>query len=253
MLIAVPTTAGTGGETTIAAVVVDSKTKEKYAISDSVLVPKYAILDPCLTIGLPRLLQVTGFTGMDALCYAVEAYIGQSSTKETGKNSLEAVKLIFQNLEKAFLDGQDVKVREAMLWAAFIAGKAFTRAYVGNIHALAHPLGGYYGIPHGLANAVIMPYVLEYYGDLVVKPLSQLSDVIGLGIGADNKTKARLFIEAIKSLNNNLGIPDKLEGIKISDIPLMADYAFHEANPFCPAPKIFSKNEFEKIYAMIKK
>lgn len=248
-LLAIPTTAGTGSETTIAAVVVDSKTKEKYAINDPHLVPLVAVLDPLVTVGLPP--AATAGTGMDVLCHAVEAYIGRSNTKATRADSIKAIELVFSNLENTFKDGSNPVFRERMLEASFLAGKAFTRAYVGNVHALAHPLSGFYGVPHGFANGVILPYVLRCYGDCVEDALSQLADVLGLGEGETRKEKALLFIKAVEDLAGKIGIPKTIEGILKKDIPLMANNAFHEANPFYPVPKIFKREDFICIYERI--
>ena len=175
---AVPTTAGTGSETTIAAVVTNPATHEKYAINDPVLRPKYAVLDPELTIGLPP--HITSTTGMDALTHAVEAYIGHSNTRDTEQKARLAVKLIFANIEKVYQNGKDIDARGQMLLASYYAGVAFTRAYVGYVHAIAHNLGGLYGIAHGLANAIILPYVLEYYGESAHHRLAELADVAGI-------------------------------------------------------------------------
>lgn len=166
-LIAIPTTAGTESETTLAAVITDSKTHHKYALMSFPLIPHYAVLDATLTYTLPP--NLTSTTGMDALTHAVEAYIGRSTTRKTRNLALEATRLVFENVEKAYLDGKDHIARENMLRAAYMAGIAFSKSYVGYIHALAHSLGGRYGTPHGLANAVIMPYVLEGYGACVCK------------------------------------------------------------------------------------
>ena len=159
-IVAIPTTSGTGSETTIAAVITDSETHHKYALMDLKLMPLYAILDPELTVGLPP--RTTATTGMDAVTHAIEAYISWTyNTKESLRLAEEAVKLIFDNLELAYQHGEDFKVRENMMIAAFKAGFAFSRAGVGNVHAIAHTLGGLYNTPHGLANAVILPIVLE--------------------------------------------------------------------------------------------
>ena len=147
LLIAVPTTAGTGSETTIAAVISNPRTHEKYAVNDFHLVPKYAVLDPLITVGLPP--HITATTGMDALTHAVEAYVGRSNTDETRQAARKAVKLIHENLYNAYTDGSNLTARSNMLTAAFYAGIAFTKAYVGYVHAIAHTLGGYYRIPHG--------------------------------------------------------------------------------------------------------
>ena len=172
LLIAVPTTAGTGSETTLAAVITDSETRHKYAINDFPLIPSYAMLDANLTVGLPKF--VTATTGMDALTHAVEAYIGRSTTKDTRQNALEAVKLVFENLYKAYEDGDNLEARDNMLQAAFKAGTAFTKSYVGYVHAIAHSLGGKYNVPHGLANAIILPYVLKKYGRTIYKKLWEM-------------------------------------------------------------------------------
>ena len=246
---AVPTTAGTGSETTIAAVVSNPDTHEKNAINDPVLRPKYAVLDPELTVGLPP--HITSTTGMDALTHAVEAFIGRSNTKQTEKDAIIATKLIFDNIETAYKDGKNIEARENMLIASYHAGLAFTRAYVGYVHAIAHNLGGMYGIPHGLANAVILPYVLEYFGESAYSRLAILADVAGVsGAACGERAKAKNFIEAVKKLNKDMNIPDKIDGIKDEDIPLIAERALKEGNPLYPVPKIMTLDE---CIALIKK
>lgn len=251
LIFAIPTTAGTGSEATIAAVVSDSKTHEKYAINDPSLIPHYAVLDPALTIGLPK--HITSTTGMDALTHAVEAYIGRSNTKKTRKLSRDAIKLIFENVETAYSNGTDLVARENMLKASYYAGVSFTRAYIGYVHAVAHTLGGYYGIPHGLANAVILPNVLEYYQDAVHQPLATLADLVGLSRAEDSLAqKSDRFIQAIRDLNKRMNIPQKIAGIQESDIPLLVNRAFKESNPLYPVPKILLKKDLTNIYDMIK-
>ncbi|MBO5934422.1 MAG: iron-containing alcohol dehydrogenase [Clostridia bacterium] len=241
-LFAVPTTAGTGSEATLAAVVSNPKTHEKNAINDPVLRPKYAVLDPELTLGLPP--HITSTTGMDALTHAVEAYIGQSNTDNTEEKAKLATKMIFANLETAYKDGKNVEARENMLLASYYAGIAFTRAYVGYVHAIAHNLGGMYGIPHGLANAVILPYVLDFFGETAYKRLAELADVAGLDCaGKSDEEKAKMFIAEIRRMNKDMNIPEKFEQIKESDISLIADRALKEGNPLYPVPKIMDKDE----------
>lgn len=250
-LFAVPTTSGTGSEATIAAVISNSETHEKYAINDTALIPHVAVLDPLLAVKLPP--HITSTTGMDALTHAVEAYIGRSNTKETIQCSTEAVKLIFDNLYEAYANGTNIEARTNMQRASYLAGVAFTRAYVGYVHAIAHTLGGFYNIPHGLANAVILPYVLEYYGESAHKPLAELADVAGITDSTDTiEQKATKFIEAIKKLNEDMNIPKKLSGIVESDIPVMVERAFKEANPFYPVPKILFREDLTKLYGMIR-
>ena len=243
---AVPTTAGTGSETTLAAVVTDPATHEKNAICDPCLRPKYAVLDPALTIGLPP--HITSTTGMDALTHAVEAYIGKSNVRPTIKYAEEATKLIHDNLEKAYMNGKDMEARENMLIASFYAGNAFTRAFVGYVHAIAHNLGGMYGTPHGLANAVILPYVLEWYGKPANKRLAKLADLIGItkaDMTVEEKDKA--FINEIKRMNKAMNIPEKFDFIKEEDIPILVKRALKEGNPGYPVPKIMNASECEKV------
>ncbi|MDQ0273396.1 iron-containing alcohol dehydrogenase [Cytobacillus purgationiresistens] len=249
-LFAVPTTAGTGSEGTVAAVLSNPVTHEKYAVNDLSLIPKYAVLDPCLTIGLPP--HITAQTGMDALTHAVEAYIGKSNTKETEGYSKHAVALIFKYLFIAYEHGDNLDARTKMLQASYFAGLAFTRAYVGNIHAIAHTLGGFYSVPHGLANAVILPHVLEYYGQSVHQRLAELADLVGITKEQDSiEKKANAFIHEIKQLNKKMQIPNTIEGIQEKDIPVMIDRAYEEANPLYPVPKIFSKDDFLVLYNLI--
>ena len=244
-LYAVPTTSGTGSEATLAAVVVNSKTQEKYALMDFPLIPHEAVLDPLLTEKLPPFITAT--TGMDALTHAVEAYIGRSNTRETREMAASAVALVFDNLYKAYEDGSNLEARANMQRAAYYGGVAFTRAYVGNVHAAAHTLGGMYGTAHGLANAVILPYVLDDYGECVYEPLARLADVVNLP-GKNAEQKAKAFIKAIRDLNSRMGIPSTIDGIKEEDIPLMAKRAHHEANPVYPVPRIFTVSDFISIY-----
>lgn len=214
------------------------------------LIPHYAVLDPELTYSLPQSLTAT--TGMDALTHAVEAYIGRSTTKETRLLALDATKLVFENIETAYNDGKNRTARENMLHAAYKAGAAFSKSYVGYIHAVAHSLGGQYGTPHGLANAVIMPYVLEAYGEAVYKKLHKLG--VAAGICTEEQTDkeaVEIFINAIKKLNHKMGIPNKIEGIKAEDISAMARNAEKEANPLYPVPKLMTAKELEGFYYQI--
>ena len=249
-LIAIPTTAGTGSEVTLAAIITDSEKQHKYALMSFPLIPRYAVLDAALTYSLPP--HLTATTGIDALTHATEAYIGRSTTKETRRLALEAAKLIFENIENAYNDGHNRIARENMLFAAYKAGIAFSKSYVGYIHAVAHSLGGTYGTPHGLANAVIIPYVLEAYGKSAYKKLHE----IGIAVGVSDKNDsheigAKKFIKAVRNLNKRIGIPDKLTGIKKSDIPQMARNAEAEANPLYPVPKLMTRKELEKFYYII--
>lgn len=253
--IAIPTTSGTGSETTIAALVTDSRTHHKYALMDLHLIPKYAVLDPDLTKGLPP--QITGPTGMDALTHAVEGYLCWTvTTKESRAFALEAVKLIFENLEKVYDEGSDLNARLNMMIASYKAGFAFTRAGVGNIHAIAHTLGGLYGTPHGLANAVIMPIVLDDYGEKVYEKLAIMAEVAGLGTrdGSESTDSvlAKKFIESIRELNKKMDIPDHFDVIKDEDIPQMISWALKEANPIYPVPVLYDRKRAADVIEKIR-
>ena len=245
LLIAVPTTAGTGSETTLAAVIVDSKTHHKYAVSDFPLVPSYAVLDEELCLSLPK--HIIATTGMDALTHAVEAFIGRGGNAATRQDALEAIKLIFENLER-FYHGDKCAAKQ-MLVASHKAGRAFTRAYVGYVHALAHPLGGKYNIAHGLANAVILPVVLREYGKAIHKKLWKIALYTNL---ADKNTPckqgAEKVIEKIEALNATFGIGKTFPELRDEDIPSLAAYADKEANPLYPVPVLWNREKLQNIY-----
>ena len=247
---AIPTTAGTGSETTVTAVITDDKTRHKYTMNNFTMIPRAAVLDAESVRTLPP--HLTATTGMDALTHAVEAYIGRSTTRKTRAMAEEAVRLIFRNLENSYRDGTDMEARKAMLEAAYQAGNAFSRSYVGYIHAVAHSLGGQYNIPHGLANAVLMPIVLDAYGSAVHLKLHRLAVVAGIaGPEEDPAVAAAAFIKAIREMNRRMGIPEKLSGIRREDIPHMAQHAHREANPLYPVPVEYNARELEVFYEQV--
>ena len=247
-LIAIPTTCGTGSETTLASVVIDSKTRHKFAINDFPLIPKYAILDYRVIEKLPERLIYT--TGLDALTHALEAYVGRSTTKDTRKDALEAIKLIFENIEVA--KERKKENLQNMMEASFKAGRAFTKSYVGYVHAIAHSLGGKYDIPHGYANAVILPYVLKEYGKAIYKKIARIYDYLNMGDSSlSNKEKYEVFMNKLDVLESNLGIDKKFHCIKKEDIPSMAKYALKEANPLYPVPVIWNKKKMIDMYYKI--
>lgn len=251
LLIAVPTTAGTGSETTLAAVITDSKTRHKYAINDFPLIPHYALLDAMLTVGLPK--HITSTTGMDALTHAIEAYIGRSTTKQTRRCALFAVKTIFENILEVFHNGQNLEARQKMLEASYNAGLAFTKSYVGYVHAIAHSLGGKYNVPHGLANAIVLPYVLKRFGKKIYKKLWQLGVHVGLfNESVSYEEGAKLFIQKIEELNKQMNIGTKIEQIVDEDIEVLAKTAEHEANPLYPVPMLLTAKQLEELYVQVK-
>jgi len=251
VLIAIPTTAGTGSEVTLTAVITDDTTHHKYTINDFDLIPKYAVLDESLTMKLPP--HLTATTGMDALTHAIEAYIGKSTTDYTRKCALDAMRLIFENLPKVYDDPSNERARKHMLKASYLAGVAFSRSYVGYVHAIAHSLGGKYGTPHGLANAVILPYVLDAYGKKLNKKLKVMAVYSGVARPYDDEQIASSkLINKIIEFNEKFGIPKRFDFIKEEDIPELAKKADSEANPLYPVPTLMNAKELEKIYYKIK-
>lgn len=249
-LVAVPTTAGTGSEVTLAAVITDEKTRYKYPINDFFLIPSYAVHDWRLTQGLPA--AITGQTGMDALTHAVEAFIGRSTTAHTRQMALDATRLIHDNLLDAYRNGSDGQARTNMLTAAYEAGIAFTQSYVGYVHAIAHSLGGRYGIPHGLANAVILPHVLRAYGESAAPRLAVLARHMGICPSETPDAKAaRRFVIWVNEMNGQLGIPRHLDGIRAADVPEMAAHADAEANPLYPVPRLWDRAQLEDMYRIV--
>ena len=249
-LIAVPTTAGTGSECTLAAVITDPKAHTKYAINDFPLIPRYALLDARMTMTMPPFLTAT--TGLDALTHAVEAYIGRSTTRDTRQAALSAIQLIFANLPQAVANGNDSTARKNMAHAAYLAGLAFTKSYVGYVHALAHALGGMYGVAHGFANAVLLPVVLRGYGSAVEKKLKDCAIAANI---ADTTTSpheaAQRFIEAIEAMNRLFHIDTQIPQIRSEDLPYLCAHAAREANPLYPVPVLYSAAELEPFYRAV--
>jgi len=245
-LYAVPTTAGTGSEVTVAAVISDPATHRKLVIADTRLVPAVAALDPSLMVGLPR--PVTAATGMDALTHAVEAFVGQWANAHTDRMALAAVGLIYGNLRTAYRSGRNLAAREQMALAATYAGLAFTRANVGYVHAIAHQLGGRYHTPHGLANAIVLPHVLRFLAPSVGKRLALLAVRAGVGReGERPATLAKKFLDSVDALNRDLSIPPRLDALREADIPELAKAACWEADTNYPVPRYMSPKTCEGI------
>jgi alcohol dehydrogenase class IV len=242
---AIPTTSGTGSEATMGAVVSNMETHEKFTVADPNLIPKIAVLDPSLTLGLPP--KITAATGVDALTHAVEAYICVIRNKTMKENAEKAVKMVFENLEKAYMDGSDLEVRENMALASFYAGVALSEA-TGYAHAIGHNLGSYYDIIHGTSVGVVLPYLLREYGNKCHDELAELALYCGFGTqDMTNEKLAGIFIKKFEELNKNIGIPSRIKELKVEDIPLLAKRAAKEGNPIYPVPKIFNKKEFEQF------
>lgn len=247
----VPTTAGTGAETQFAGVIADPDTHEKFAVASKKLLPKYVVLDPELTLGLPP--HITSATGMDALTHAVESYINIIGDASSAENATKAVKIVFDNLVNLYENGNQIEAREEMARAAYYAGLAMGRALLGYAHAIAHKLGGMYNIPHGLANAIILPHVLEYYGAKVHKKLSKLAIAAGIGDETEStSTLAERFILSIRDMNKKMNIPSSIKVINSDDIDIIAKAALKEANPTYPVPKIMNLEDMREVITKLK-
>ena len=248
--VAIPTTAGAGSETTVAAVITDSRTHRKAAINDPFLIPRYAVLDPELTMDLPP--ETTATTGMDALAHAVEAYTNHTyNTALENRLAKEAVRLIHDNLLLAYADGSNLEARQNMQRGAFYAGRAFTRGCVGYVHAIGHTLGGLYGVAHGLAMAVLLPKVMRAYGAAAHQRLAQLADVCGIA-GSTEAEKTEGFIRWMEQTNAAMGLPEKFDMIRSEDIGQMIIWAKKEANPLYPVPVVWGREEFRKFIESVR-
>lgn len=241
---AIPTTAGSGSEVTIAAVLSDREAQLKKPVVDPKLVPVAAALDPKLMLGLPP--GVTAATGMDAMTHAVESYLSRHATPDTDRLALAAVRMITRHLPRAWADGSDIEAREAMAIAASYAGSAFTRANVGYVHAIAHQFGARYHTPHGLANAIVMPHVLEYTRPAAEERMAELARAAGVA-GETDAELADGFIQCIRDLNTELGIPSDLAPLKRADVPAIARAALKEAHSLYPVPRYMDRRCCEAV------
>ena len=243
-LFAVPTTAGTGSEGTIAAVVSHPVTHAKKFFVDPKLLPQATALDPALMTGLPP--AITAATGMDALTHAVESWLSRTSTEQTERWASAAIALIFANLPTACRDGANLPARRAMAVASYYAGLAFTRTSVGYVHAIAHQLGAHYRTPHGLANALVLPHVLEYSIGPGEKAMAAMARRIGLS-GSSDAALARAFLDAVRTLAREVGIPTTLDALRPSDIPTLAEEALAESYANYPVPRWMGRADCEQL------
>ena len=236
---AVPTTAGSGSEVTVASVVSDPQAGRKFAIVDNKLVPAAIALDPNLMVGLPP--KVTAATGMDALTHAIESHLSTLATPLTRALSVAAARAIFRDLPRACEDGRDIDARQSLAVASCLAGLAFTRASVGYVHAIAHQLGPLYHLPHGYLNAILLPYVLDFYVDGAESRMAELARACGLGRdGEAPRSCAMSLIAEIRRLNACVGIHPTIEQITDEDIPDIVQRALAEAHGTYPVPAYMS-------------
>lgn len=239
---AVPTTAGTGSEVTMASVISDKQAGLKLAIIDPKLLPIGVALDPKLTLGLPP--GITAATGMDALTHAVESYLSGLAYPQTESWAVAATRLIFGNLEQAHRDGSDMAAREAMLMGSYFAGMAFTRAGLGYVHAFAHQFGALYHLPHGLANAIGLPFVLDASRPDCDSRLAQLARLVDLPCdGTSDEALASAFIARVRKLNAAMAIPAAITALREGDFDRIIDNAFAEAHGTYGVPRYFDRQD----------
>jgi alcohol dehydrogenase len=236
-LYVISTTSGTGSEATMGAVISDNVTHEKGIISGATMLPLAACVDPTLMTGLPP--HITAATGIDALTHAVEAYIGVWDRGDSMEKSAAAVKLIFANLARACSNGSELDVRDAMGQAAYMAGQAINQVNVGNVHAIAHQLGAFYGVPHGLANAQVMPLVLDLSLEAARARLTELAQMIG-------RNTAEEFIAAVRELNATVGIPATVEKLDRKDFAVIIERALAEADGYA-VPYMMSEADVQQL------
>ncbi len=228
-LIAINTTAGTASEMTVFCIITDETRHVKMAIVDPNVLPIIAVNDPELMTTMPA--SLTAATGMDALTHAVEAYVSTAATPVTDACAVKAIRLIFNSLEKAVANGSDISARDDMAYAEYLAGMAFSNASLGYVHAMAHQLGGFYDLPHGVCNAILLPHVCEFNLQVSAARFAELAAEIGI-TGGNEKELAVKFIDAIKSLSKKVGIPAGLkefEVFKEADIPTLTTNALKDA------------------------
>jgi alcohol dehydrogenase len=247
--IMIPTTAGTGAEVTFTAVFINEETKSKAGMNGAPLYPDAAILDPALTVSLPP--HVTAATGIDAFTHAIEAYVSTQSHFISDMYALEAIDLISSNLGAAYANGGNLAARSAMLMGSLLGGKALAMAGVGLVHAMAYPLGGMFNTPHGLANAILLPYVVEY--NLIGNPgkYAVVADIMGYDTeGLSDREAAEVTVDAIHQLNSDVGIPASLNALDIptSNIPEMARIALTVTRPVENNPRQPSLDDVMAIY-----
>lgn len=249
-MVGINTTAGTGSEMTLFAIITDEERHIKMALVDKHLTPIIAVNDPMLMLAMPK--SLTAATGMDALTHAIEAYVSTAATPITDACAEKAIELISNYLVNAVENGQDVEARDMMAYAEYLAGMAFNNASLGYVHAMAHQLGGFYNLPHGVCNAILLPHVQEYNKSTSASRLAKIAKIMGGNIeGLTDEQGADLCIDMIKSLSQTIGIPEGLGvlGVKESDFETLATNALNDAcsltNP--------RKGNLEEVIAIFRK
>ncbi|MCT4558414.1 MAG: iron-containing alcohol dehydrogenase [Pelagimonas sp.] len=245
----VPTTSGSGSETTVAAVISDSETHKKQFFVSPKLIPIAAALDPELLKSLPP--AMTAAVGMDALTHAIEAYTSTNTFDDTDRDAATAVALLFRYLPTATHQGDDLVAREKVARASFLAGAAFTKASLGYVHAISHQISAQYNTPHGLANAVILPRVLRFNAVAVAGRLADLERRVDPAAKGSDAALAQAFIARVDALSDTLAIPAALDDLKTSDFDKITRDALAEARRSYAVPKVMNAGDVSKVLTSV--
>jgi len=246
-VVAIPTTAGSGSEVTASTIITNLKTSFKAAVISPYIFPKAALLDPALTLKLPQ--ELTSATGMDALTHAIESYTSKTSTPFSRALAIEAVRIIARNIRKAYFVGSDLESRERMLVASAMAGMAFSQSRLGNVHAISHTLGGVFHIPHGVANAALLPYVMMYNLPACPEKMKDIAEALGCRVDGLSPTEAgERAVHAVAELNRTLNIPSNLRelGVDLKALPKLVEDAMRSGNVLVN-PRWTRPSDIEKI------
>jgi len=248
-LFAIPTTAGTGSEGTLIAVISDNETHAKDAVIDPSLIPRAAALDPELMRGLPP--HITAATGMDALTHAIESYVARWGNNDTDYYGLASCRLVFDNLAEACHNGENREAREAMALASYYGGLAISQALVGYVHAISHNLGAKYGVPHGLGNAMVLPHVMELIQPQAQEKFADIARHCGMGSTSDSSaTLAQTLVDRVWALNEEISIPRTTDAIQAGDIDALVQAAISEGGNYA-SPRFITEQECRNILVAI--
>mgnify|MGYP001162074107 FL=1 len=246
-VVAIPTTAGSGSEVTASTIITNLKTSFKAAVISPYVFPKAALLDPALTGKMPQ--ELTAATGMDALTHAIESYTSKTATPFSRALAIEAVRMIARNIRKAYFVGSDLESREQMLVASAMAGMAFSQSRLGNVHAISHTLGGVFHIPHGVANAALLPYVMMYNLPACPEKMKDIAEALGCRVDGLSPTEAgERAVHAVAELNRTLNIPSNLRelGVDLKALPKLVEDAMRSGNVLVN-PRWTRPSDIEKI------
>ncbi|WML50789.1 iron-containing alcohol dehydrogenase [Neobacillus sp. PS3-12] len=246
-IISIPTTAGTGSETTNSTVITNKQTSFKLGVLSSHLFSTLAILDPALTLGLPQ--GITASTGMDALTHAIESYTSKDASPVSKGFAMQAIKMIGENLIKTYFVGTDIESREQMLVASMMAGVAFSQSRLGNVHAISHTFGGVFNIPHGFANAALLPFVMTFNLPACAEKYKEIAIALGKDVsGLTNMEAGKKAIETVIEMNQSMNIPLNIKdlGVSLDLLPKLVEDSMRSGNVFVN-PRLTKASDIESI------